>query len=106
MPAYRLIERRDGMETVTVNVRSDEKASRLELFIRFIWGFCIVAIVLGIIGMFAYIALFVQWLHILILGKRHPALAKFVNAWYTAITQLHFYMLLSTDERPPIIPNF
>ncbi|MCX8194936.1 MAG: DUF4389 domain-containing protein [Candidatus Micrarchaeota archaeon] len=47
----------------------------------------------------------IQWLHILILGKRHPALAKFVNSWYIGVAQLIFYFLLATDERPPLIPN-
>lgn len=102
--AYHLIARRDCMETVKVTVTSAEKASRLELFIRWIWG-TIVLIILGIIGIFAYIALFVQWFYILLLGKRHPALAKFVTGWYKGMTQLYFYMLLSTDERPPLIPE-
>lgn len=93
------------MDTVKVSVTSAEKASRLELFIRFVYGL-IVGIVLGIIGMFAYIALALQWLHILILGKRHAALAKFVNAWLVAIAQLHFYCCLATDERPPLVPAF
>jgi hypothetical protein len=92
------------METVKINITSDEKASRLELFIRFIWGF-IVAIILCIIGMFAYIAIFVQWIHILLLGKRHPALAKFVNNWYKGMVQLAFYYILATDERPPLVPE-
>ena len=92
------------METVKVNVTSAEKASRLELFIRWIWG-TIVAIILSIIGIFAGIAMIVQWFYILILGKRHPALAKFVTNWFKAMTGLYFYMYLSTDERPPLMPE-
>lgn len=93
------------MESVKVTVKSDEKASRVELFIRFVWYF-ICMIVIAIVGMFAYIAIAIQWLHILILGKRHPALAKFVTAWYTQVAQVMFYILLCTDERPPIVPEF
>lgn len=93
------------LETVKVTVTSAEKASRLELFIRFVW-IMISEIVLGIIGVFAIIALLLQWLHILILGKRQPALASFVNSWLTAWTQLMFYTYLATDERSPIIPQF
>ena len=92
------------METVKISVTSDEKASRLELFIRFFWGI-VVAIVLGIVGVFAAIAMMVQWLHILFLGKRHPALSKFITAWYAATAGLYFYMYLSTDERPPLVPS-
>ena len=101
--AYRVIVRRDCMETVKIDVTNADKASRLELFIRWIWGF-IVAIILCIIGVFAYIAIMIQWIHILILGKRHPALAKFVTNWYKGMAQLGFYYMLSTDERPPLIP--
>ncbi|MDD5348516.1 MAG: DUF4389 domain-containing protein [Candidatus Omnitrophica bacterium] len=93
------------METVKITVKSAETASRLELFIRFIYGL-VACIVIGIIGIFAYLAWFVQWLHILLLGKRNAALAKFMNAWLVAYTQLEFYTFLSTDERPPIVPEF
>jgi len=93
------------METVKITVKSDEKAGRLELFIRFIWG-TIVAIVLGIIGIFVCIAWCIQWIYILILGKRNAGLAKFINAWLVAWSQLMFYNNLATDERPPLMPAF
>ena len=93
------------METVKMTITSGEKAGRLELIIRFIWSF-IAMIVLYIVGIFAYIATIIQWLHILLLGKRHPAIAKFVNAWIVAYSQLIAYFLLGTDERPPLVPAF
>lgn len=93
------------MDTVKVTVKSDEKASRVELIVRFIWGM-IVGIILGIIGMFAFIGVMIQWLHILLLGKRHAGLQKFINSYGVAKAQLEFYWLLSTDERPPIVPEF
>ena len=92
------------METVKLTVTNVEKAGRLELLIRFVWGF-IVAIILGIIGLFVvYLATPIQWLHILFLGKRNAALAKFATGWFTGMTQLYCYMLLLTDERPPLVP--
>jgi hypothetical protein len=93
------------MDSVKVSVNSAEKASRLELIIRFIYYF-VGIIILGIIGIFAYIASIIQWFHILILGKRNGAIAKFVNAWMVACTQLLFYFMLATDERPPLVPKF
>ncbi len=93
------------METVKMTVKSDAKAGRLELIVRFIWGF-ICCIILEIIGMFAILAVFVQWFHILILGKRHASLAKFINSWIAGMMQLYVYILLGTDERPPLIPEF
>ena len=92
------------METVKITVKSEEKASRSELFVRFFWGF-VVAIILSIVGVFAAIAMLVQWLHIFFLAKRHPSLSKFINSWYTATVGLYFYMYLSTDERPPLVPS-
>jgi len=92
------------MDSIKITVKSEEKASRIELIVRFVWYF-IAMIILGIIGIFAYIAVVLQWLYILFLGKRHPALAKFVNSWYTAMAQVIFYVLLATDERPPLVPE-
>ena len=93
------------MESVKMTVVSDEAASRSELFMRFIWG-ALVGLVLGVIGTFAGMAMVVQWFHILILGKRQPTLQKFVNAYAIAGSQLKFYWLLATDERPPVMPDF
>jgi hypothetical protein len=92
------------MKTVKIAVTSKEQASRSELFVRFFWG-TLVGIILGIVGVFAAIAMIVQWAHILVHAKRHPALSKFVNSWYTAMAELYFYMYLSTDERPPLVPH-
>ena len=55
------------MNSVKVELVSDEKASRLELFIRIFWSM-IVGFVLGFIGIFAAIALCLEWLHILFTG--------------------------------------
>ena len=93
------------MNTIKVTVISDENASRMELLIRIFWSF-IVGLVLSVIGMIAAVALFLEWLHILILAKRHPSLQKFVNSYGIAMTQLKFYCMLSTDERPPFFPEF
>ena len=93
------------MNSVKVELVSDENASRLELFIRIFWSM-IVGFVLGFIGIFAAIALCLEWLHILFTGKRHAALQKFVNAYGVGLAQLKFYCMLSTDERPPIVPEF
>lgn len=93
------------MKTVTITVKPVEKASRLELFIRIIWTI-LCSIVLGIVGIFAIIAMVLQWFHILILGKRQMQLNKFATNWLIAFAALHFYKNLSTDERPPLIPEF
>lgn len=91
------------MDTVKVKIDSDEKASRLELIIRFIWG-TICGIILGIIGIVAYAAAVIQWIHILVLGKRNTGLTNFINAYLSAMLGLQAYMYLSIEERPPIVP--
>ncbi len=93
------------MKTVKIEVKSAEAASRKELIVRFVWG-AIAGVILSIIGLFAGIAWFVQFFHILATRKRHPALQKFMNSWNTARSQLLFYTMLSTDERPPLFPEF
>jgi len=93
------------MKTVNITVTSAEKASRLELFIRFVYG-TILAIILCILGIFVSIAIVIQWFYMLFLGKRQKEMQKFINAWLILLCQLHFYCNLSTDERPPLFPEF
>ncbi len=93
------------MESVKVAVKYEEKASRLELFIRFIWG-ALVWICLAIIGIFACMAICIQWFYMLLLGKRHRGLYDFATAWLSAVAGLMMYNNLSTDERPPLVPKF
>lgn len=93
------------MKTVKIEVKSQAAASRKELIVRFVWG-TIAGMILSVIGFFAMIAWLVQFIHILATRKRHPALQKFMNSWNTARSQLLFYTMLSTDERPPLIPEF
>jgi len=91
------------METVKINVTSAEKASRLELFIRWIWG-TIVAIILGIIGIFACIAMFIQWFYILILGRRSEDLSNVVKGYLEYLVHVMSYTYFMTDRRPDILP--
>jgi len=93
------------MKTVSVEVKYAEKASRPELFIRFVWG-TLVAISMVIIGMFVGLAVLIQWFYVLLMGKRHRGLHGFATAWLCAWAGMMMYNNLSTDERPPLIPKF
>ena len=93
------------MDSVKITVNSAENASRLELIVRFVWGM-LCFIVLWFVGIFAFFAFAIQWLHILFLGKRHPALQIFVNNYEIGMAQVKIYLMLGTDERPPIVPKF
>jgi hypothetical protein len=93
------------MDTVKVTYKSSEKASRLELFIRIVWTL-LCGIVLIVTGIFAAIAIIIQFIYILIFGKRHMGLNTFVGNWLVAFNNLMFYKNLVTDERPELFPKF
>jgi len=92
------------METVKLEVKSVEEASRVELFVRFVWGF-ISYIVLYILMMINCLLLVVQWLIILITGKRNLGIASWMKKILVYATQFSAYLYLLTDERNPLIPE-
>ncbi|MDE1851318.1 MAG: DUF4389 domain-containing protein [Candidatus Micrarchaeota archaeon] len=92
------------MKTVKVEVKSDPKASRLELFVRILWGI-VSGIVLWVFSIIAGICLMVHWIYILILGKRSKTLNNVVRAYFYYSTKYRAYLSLLTDERNPIIPE-
>lgn len=92
------------MKTVKYEAGFDGKAGRLELLIRFLWYIpsYIVLFVLVVIAMVAYV---VQFLHILVLGKRNKALFDWTLKYVSYRTKLESYFFLLTEERNPILPE-
>jgi len=92
------------MKTVKYEVTFGEPANRLELFVRIVWAIpsYIVMVVLGII---LYICLALQWLHILILGKRHKLLHDWIVKALTYDFKWMSYFCLATEERNPLLPE-
>lgn len=87
---------------VKLDVEYEESASRLEaLIIRCLYGI-VLYIILGIWGLVASIVVAIQWLHILILGKRNQGMHNFVTKFFRYYVRVEGYMLLLTDARPPI----
>ena len=87
---------------VRLDVDYEESASRLEaLIIRCLYGF-VLYIILCIWGTVAYIVVGIQWLHILVLGKRNAGMHSFVTKFFRFCTRVSGYLLLLTDARPPI----
>ena len=80
-----------------------EDASRLELFVRLLWAIP-TGIVLYILSLIGLLFTVVQFLHILVLGKR----MRFAHSWLFKLNAYHvkwssyFYL---TDERSPIWPE-
>ena len=87
---------------VKLDVEYEETASRLEvLIIRPLYAI-VLSVILCIWGTVAYIVVGIQWLHILILGKRNQGMHDFVTKFFRFSTRVSGYLLLLTDVRPPI----
>ncbi len=95
----------EAMKSVKFDVTYKEEASRLELFIRWFWAIpsYIVLVILAIIGV---IAIGLQFLHILILGKRNETLNKGVMMYLSYALDFMGYFFLLTDERNPLMPEY
>jgi hypothetical protein len=87
---------------IKLDVEFDEKASRLEaLIIRFLYGF-VLCLIAGVWGTVAYIVITIQWVHILVLGKRNAGMHNFVTKFFRFYVRVEGYLYLLTDARPPI----
>ncbi|HPP78072.1 DUF4389 domain-containing protein [Methanospirillum sp.] len=82
----------------------EEKAGRIELFIRIIYSF-IIGIVLMIYGCIAGICMFIQFFVILILGRRSRGLSDFIQGYLEYYVHILPYTFFMTDERPGILPT-
>ena len=65
----------------------EHAAGRLELLIRIVY-WILIGIVLWVYGIITCIVLFIQWFHILILGRRNESLSRILqkatwNTWCT-----------------------
>ncbi|AXV37382.1 MAG: DUF4389 domain-containing protein [Methanobacteriaceae archaeon] len=82
----------------------EEKASRLELFVR-IFYMIPVAIVLFVYSIIAGICVFIQWWIILILGERNKSLNDLIKGYLEYNVHLISYFNYMTDERPGVTPK-
>lgn len=81
----------------------EEKASRIELFIRIVYSF-IVSIVLAVYGFIAGICILIQFIIVLILGRRSRGLSDFIQGYLEYYVHVLGYTSFMTDERPGIFP--
>ena len=58
----------------------ERNAGRLELLIRILY-WILIGIVMWVYGIIAYICLFIQWFHILILGCRNKTLSDIAKGY-------------------------
>ncbi len=81
----------------------EHDASRLDLFIRIVY-WIIIGIVLWVYGLVSGICLIIQWIHILILGRRNEWLSDFVKGYLEYLVHVMPYIYFMSDKRPDIFP--
>jgi len=93
----------DGTPTRTQLFTFEQDAGRLELLIRIVY-WILIGIVAWIYGIIAFICLFIQWFHILILGSRNETLSGVAKGYLEYLVQVMGYVYIMTDKRPDIMP--
>jgi hypothetical protein len=81
----------------------EHDAGRIELLVRIVY-WILIGIVLWVYGIIACICLIVQWLHILILGRRNESLSNLVKGYLEYLIHVMPYTYFMTDKRPDILP--
>jgi len=81
----------------------EHDAGRLELLIRIVY-WILIGIVLWVYGIITCICLFIQWFHILILGRRNESLSNFARGYLEYMVHVSPYTYFMTDKRPDIMP--
>ncbi len=94
-------EKPEGMKQLFVY---EHDASRLELFIRIVYAF-VIALVLMVYGVIAGICMLIQWVVILILGRRNEGLSNFIKGYLEYVVHVSSYVDLMTDDRPGLFPE-
>lgn len=92
------------MKTVDAKVSFNPKAPRTELLVRIVWAIA-AGIVLFLFNIVAGILWVIQILYILVFGGRHKGMQSFIKTVVIQRYRLEAYLMLLTDERPPIIPE-
>ncbi len=78
-------------------------AGRLELLVRIVY-WILIGIVLWVYGIIAFICLFIQWFHILVLGSRNETLSTIAKGYLEYLVYVMPYTYIMTDKRPEILP--
>jgi hypothetical protein len=81
----------------------EHDARRLELLVRIVY-WILIGIVLWVYGIIAFICLFIQWFHILILGRRSEGLSNIAKGYLEYMVHVMSYTYIMTDKRPDILP--
>ncbi|PIN99697.1 hypothetical protein COT72_05485 [archaeon CG10_big_fil_rev_8_21_14_0_10_43_11] len=93
------------MKTVKdVSIKYEKKAELVELLWRIPYAIAC-GLVLWVFQLFIGVVIVFQLIHIIATSKRHKALHAWTHMYLTYAVHVVSYLLLLTDERPPIIPD-
>ena len=81
-----------------------EKASRLELIVRWLYGF-VIGILFWLWGIYISIIEFIQFWHILLFGRSGARLYGSTRRYIAAYTHVSAYLMFLTDARPELTPD-
>jgi hypothetical protein len=95
-------EKTDEMKRLFVY---EHDAKRLELFVRIVYGWICIGVVLVVYGIIAEICMVIQWFVILILGRRSEGLSNFIKGYLEYFVHVLSYYYFMTDDRPGILPK-
>lgn len=92
------------LRSVNVKISYWSVVPRFELFFR---PFYLLMAFFNFFVLFPFATIIwgLQWLHILLLGKRNPKFHRLLFAYLTFFIQLKAYEQMATDERPPLFPE-
>jgi len=83
----------------------EHDARRLELFVRIVYGWICIGIIVGVYGLIAEICMLIQWFVILILGRRSEGLSNFIKGYFEYLVHVISYFYFMTDDRPGLFPE-
>jgi len=95
---------KSGVSELNELFEYEESASRIELFVRIFYAIP-VGIILICYGILAGISLVLQWILILLLGKRVESLNNFIKGYLRYTVHLLSYFSVMTDKRPGVSPR-
>ena len=81
-----------------------EKASRVELIVRWLYGI-VIGFVLAAWQFWNNICVIIHFWHILILGRRSSYFYRQTRRYIAALAYLSAYLSYLTDSRPQLTPN-
>ncbi len=93
------------MKTVKTHMDYSEGSGRIEMLIRIVYSFVLLA-VFGILYSTVLPVLWViQVVSILILGKRNETIHRLLKTVVLYGSRTNYYAFLLIDEKPPLIPE-